>query len=222
MQSRHSPQSSVERRRRLELEVGDERTEHDPGAVAARDQQRVLAVEADAASCCRLAVDVLVRVDEHAVARRSRRTAVRARRASRAAPRTRRTTCSAAAARGPRAAPARARSSRAPRRRPCARRAAASPDGTSAPGCAIVNFMSAKRPRARPLANVALGARRTATAGVAPTASSPSSSASCSSSARRTRIVCRRCRRCGSTRTAAPRCSCSRRWPIPSRGPARC
>ena len=67
MQRRHSPQSSVERRRRLELDVGDERAEHDPGAVAARDQQRVLAVEADAAARGRLAVDVLVRVDEDAV-----------------------------------------------------------------------------------------------------------------------------------------------------------
>ena len=38
----------VERRRRLDLGVRDERPEHDPGAVAARDQERVLAVEADA------------------------------------------------------------------------------------------------------------------------------------------------------------------------------
>ena len=52
---------------RLELDVGDERAEHDPGAVAARDQHRVLAVEADARARGRLAVDVLVRVDEHAV-----------------------------------------------------------------------------------------------------------------------------------------------------------
>ena len=67
MQRRHAPQSSVERRRRLELEVGDERAEHDPRAVPPRDQHRVLAVEADAAPRGRLAVDVLVRVDEHAV-----------------------------------------------------------------------------------------------------------------------------------------------------------
>ena len=85
MQRRHSPQSSVERRRRLELDVGDERAEHDPGAVPARDQQRVLAVEADAAARRGLAVDVLVRVDEDAV--RAAEPRARARRASRAAPR---------------------------------------------------------------------------------------------------------------------------------------
>ena len=47
--------------------VGDERAEHDPRAVPARDQQRVLAVEADARARGGLAVDVVVRVDEHAV-----------------------------------------------------------------------------------------------------------------------------------------------------------
>ena len=47
--------------------VGDERSEHDPRAVPARDQHRVLAVEADAGARCGLAVDVLVRVHEHAV-----------------------------------------------------------------------------------------------------------------------------------------------------------
>src|SRR5204863_2130040 len=52
----------VERRCRLELDVGDERAEHDPGAVAARDQHRVLAVEAYAGARRGLAVDVLVRV----------------------------------------------------------------------------------------------------------------------------------------------------------------
>ena len=57
----------VERRRRLELAVADERPEHNPGAVPPRDQHRVLAVEADAAPRRGLAVDVLVRVDEHAV-----------------------------------------------------------------------------------------------------------------------------------------------------------
>src|SRR5262249_24122148 len=57
----------VERRRRLELDVGDERAEHDPRAVPAGDEQRVLPVEAHAAPCGRLAVDVLVRVDEHAI-----------------------------------------------------------------------------------------------------------------------------------------------------------
>ena len=67
MQSRHSPQSRSERLGRLELDVRDERPEHDPGAVPACDQERVLAVEADTAPRRRLAVDVLVRVDEHAV-----------------------------------------------------------------------------------------------------------------------------------------------------------
>src|SRR5439155_23209028 len=41
--------------------------EHDPGAVFARDQQRVLPVEADPRARRSLAVDVLVRVDEYAV-----------------------------------------------------------------------------------------------------------------------------------------------------------
>ena len=67
MQRRHSPQSSVERGARLDLDVGDERAEHDPGAVAAGDQHRVLPVEADPRADGALAVDVLVRVDEHAV-----------------------------------------------------------------------------------------------------------------------------------------------------------
>ena len=66
MQSVHEPQSSssggVARSRRR-----DERPEHDPRAVPPRDQHRVLAVEADAGADGALAVDVLVRVDEHAV-----------------------------------------------------------------------------------------------------------------------------------------------------------
>ena len=67
MQSVQSPQFNAERRRRLELDVGDDRAEHDPGSVPARDQHRVLPVEADTASHCGLAVDVLVRVDEHPI-----------------------------------------------------------------------------------------------------------------------------------------------------------
>ena len=67
MQRRHSPQSSSSGGARLDLDVGDERAEHDPGAVAARDQHRVLPVEADPRADGALAVDVLVRVDEHAV-----------------------------------------------------------------------------------------------------------------------------------------------------------
>src|SRR5439155_1120731 len=57
----------VERRRGVDLGGSDERSEHDPGAVTAGDQQRVLAVEADARARGRLAVDVLVRVDEDSV-----------------------------------------------------------------------------------------------------------------------------------------------------------
>src|SRR4051812_22167836 len=57
----------IERRGRLELDVRDERSEHDPGAVPARDEERVLAVEADTAPRGTLAVDVLVRIDEDAV-----------------------------------------------------------------------------------------------------------------------------------------------------------
>src|SRR5204862_227125 len=56
----------AERRGRLDLDVGHERAEDDPGTVAARDQERVLAVEADARARGRLSVDVLVRVDEDA------------------------------------------------------------------------------------------------------------------------------------------------------------
>ncbi len=51
----------------LELQFGHERPEHDPRAVAARDQHRVLAVEADPGAGRSLAVDVLVRVDQHPV-----------------------------------------------------------------------------------------------------------------------------------------------------------
>ena len=67
MQSVQEPQPRVERRRRLQLGGRDERPEHDPRAVAPRDQHRVLAVEADPGARGRLAVDVLVRVHEHAV-----------------------------------------------------------------------------------------------------------------------------------------------------------
>ena len=57
----------VERRCGIELDGGDERAEHYPRSMALRDEQRVLAVEADAASCRALSVDVLVRIDEHAI-----------------------------------------------------------------------------------------------------------------------------------------------------------
>jgi NADPH:quinone reductase-like Zn-dependent oxidoreductase len=56
-----------ERRRRLELLLGHERSEDDPRAVAARDQHRVLAVEAHARAGGRLPVDMLVLVHEHEV-----------------------------------------------------------------------------------------------------------------------------------------------------------
>jgi hypothetical protein len=56
-----------ERRRRIELPVADQRPENDPGPVAARDQHRVLAVEPHPAPRGGLAIDMLVRVDEHAV-----------------------------------------------------------------------------------------------------------------------------------------------------------
>ncbi len=58
----------LEPRRRLHGHVRDERAEDDPGPVAVRDQHRVLAVEADAGAGRALPVDVLVRVDQHAVA----------------------------------------------------------------------------------------------------------------------------------------------------------
>jgi len=57
----------LERRRRLDLDVRDERSEHDPRSEAFRDQQRVLPVEADARARGALAVDVLVRIDEDAI-----------------------------------------------------------------------------------------------------------------------------------------------------------
>ena len=59
--------AGVERRRRLELGSRDERAEHHPGAMPARDQHRVLPVEADARARSSLAVDVLVCIHEHAV-----------------------------------------------------------------------------------------------------------------------------------------------------------
>ena len=58
----------VERPCRLQLHVRDERPEHDPRAVPLRDQERVLAVEADSGSKGGLSIDVLVRVDEDSVA----------------------------------------------------------------------------------------------------------------------------------------------------------
>src|SRR5947208_15841474 len=45
---RAGPAIGVQRRRRLELDVGDERAEHDPRAEAACDQHRVLPVETEA------------------------------------------------------------------------------------------------------------------------------------------------------------------------------
>src|SRR5581483_1862971 len=47
----------VERRCGLELDVGDESPENDPRAAPPRDEERVLAVEADAAPRRRLTVD---------------------------------------------------------------------------------------------------------------------------------------------------------------------
>ena len=57
----------VERRGRFDLPVADQRAEHDPGAVALRDQHGVLAVEADPGASGGFAVDVLVLIDQHAV-----------------------------------------------------------------------------------------------------------------------------------------------------------
>ena len=139
-----------------ELDVGDERAEHDPRAVAARDQHRVLAVEADPAPRGRLAVDVLVRVDEDAV----RPAEPLARAASSLLAELGVGVVPGVARRAvplPARAPSRAASSRAPPRRRCARRARASRDGRRPPGCAIVNFISAKRPRARRSRMCALG-----------------------------------------------------------------
>ena len=67
MQSVHEPQSVSSGDVGSISHVRDERAEHDPGAEPAGDQHRVLAVEADAGARRALAVDVLVRVHEHAV-----------------------------------------------------------------------------------------------------------------------------------------------------------
>ena len=67
MQSVQEPQPASSGGVASSSAVGDERAEHHPGAVAARDQHRVLAVEADPGARGRLAVDVLVCVHEHAV-----------------------------------------------------------------------------------------------------------------------------------------------------------
>ena len=88
-----SPGSSA--RVGLELGGGDERPEHDPGAVARRDQHRVLAVEADARSA---RPPRGRRAGSRRRARgRARRARGRARRASRGARRSRRGGRSAAA-----------------------------------------------------------------------------------------------------------------------------
>src|SRR5439155_11937314 len=57
----------LERRGALDLCLRDERAEDDPRPMAARDQHRVLAVEADSGPDRPFAVDVIVLVDEHAV-----------------------------------------------------------------------------------------------------------------------------------------------------------
>ena len=67
MQSVQLPQPASSGGRRLQLDVGHERAEHDPGAVRTRDQHRVLADEPDARALRAGAVDVVVLVDEDAV-----------------------------------------------------------------------------------------------------------------------------------------------------------
>ncbi len=57
----------LQRLRALDLDVGDERSEHDPGTVPPGDQHRVLPVEAHAGAGGSFAVDVVVLVDEHSV-----------------------------------------------------------------------------------------------------------------------------------------------------------
>ena len=119
-------------RRRLELGGGDERAEHDPGAVAARDQHRVLAVEPDAGASGGFAVDVLVRVDEDAVGRAelaAERVELLAQLGVAVVPGVAR---QPAVARQDARAPA--GSSRARRRRRSRRRRGASRDGTRPPG----------------------------------------------------------------------------------------
>ena len=111
------------------LHVGDERPEHDPGAEPPRDQQRVLAVEADTRAGRGLAVDVLVRVHEHAVG--AAKPPTKRLRASSAAPRSRPTTCSAVAAPRPGVAQARRRSSRGRPRSPYGRPGAGARGGTT-------------------------------------------------------------------------------------------
>ena len=128
MQRRQEPQSRSSGAVGSSSAVGDERAEHDPGAVPARDQHRVLAVEADARTRRGLAVDVLVRIDQDAVlAAEPPSELVEALAEHRVA---RRATCSGACVLRPARARRRARSSRARPRRRCARRQAASRDGT--------------------------------------------------------------------------------------------
>ncbi len=67
MQRRQSPQSASKAGVAVELDGRDQGPQDDPRAVLPRDQHRVLAVEPDAAPGGSLAVDVLVRIDEHAV-----------------------------------------------------------------------------------------------------------------------------------------------------------
>ena len=124
----------VEGGRRLQLDVGHERAEHDPGSVRARDQHRVLADEPDARALRAGAVDVVVLVDEDAV-----RAAELPTERVEALPQERVVVAPGvprqpALSRAP--APARARSSRARPRSPCARPRAGSRGG--------------RRPRASP------------------------------------------------------------------------
>ena len=121
-----------DRRRGLDLDVRDERPEHDPGPVGAGDEHRVLADEPDAGALGSRAVDMVVGVDENAVGAAeppAERVEPLAEQRVVVAPRV---------AREPSLRRGRARgrppSSRAPPRSPSARRRGASPDGTRSRG----------------------------------------------------------------------------------------
>ena len=187
--------------------------------MAAGDRKRVLAVEGDARPHGALAVDVVVLVDEDAVA--AAEPCARARRASRAARRSGRTTCSGRAVPSPGPGSSRVGV--------VAERGRDHGAGAREQRLGVAGDLRPARREAHrreqaallPLADVALGllvvarpARRRSRRGRAPSPSRVSSAAVMTG-------LCP-CRRCGSMRTAGRRCSGTRRLPIRSPGRARC
>ena len=186
--------------------------------MTARDQQRVLAVEADAASRRGLAVDVLVRVDEDAVARPrapSERVELVAQLGVAVVPRVARQPSVAVRAIGLRCVVAEGGRDDGARTREQRLRM------TRQFGLRHRELHVGEEPARLALGDVPLRLV-VGVAGVAPIASRPSSRPSCSRSTRATRIVCRRVQAVRIHEDGGPRCSCYEDVPDPVAGPARC